>query len=113
MSGLGSTPAAAGQTPIVVNVPSGQTSVLHSTLLSGLNALEYFISVRNADFSKNRSFKMTVTKLDVGLRDTVFAKVGSSLSYTVSAGVNGANAELNLHNNEAFDLTVSFNYIKI
>lgn len=96
-----------------VSVLPTESKVVHSIPLIDFDSLDYAVSVKKADQTLNRSFRLLVNRLDAGLSDTVSAIVGSVIGYSVDVVVNGANAEVVVQNNEAFSLEVNLRCIKI
>ena len=90
-----------------VSVNPSESKVVHSIPLSDFNSLDYIVSIKKQDQTKNRSFKLLVNRLDAGLSDTVSSIVGSIIGYSISVVANGANAEVVVHNSESFILDVN------
>jgi len=99
----------AGPTTTVVTVPAGQVVTVDSVVFSTIKALNYFIHLSDSAFTQFRILKMTVVKAGSGVNDQVYSRDGNSLDCLVVADVVGPNATIAITNNEAFDITCSFN----
>jgi hypothetical protein len=99
----------AGPTTTTVSVPAGQSVTVDTVLLSTMTAVDYFISLFKADYTQTRSLKMTVVKQGSSVADSVYSRVGNNLDCLVVADVVGPNATIAITNNEAFNITCSFN----
>lgn len=97
-------------TSITQTILAGQTKTIHLVALSAFYAIDYIFNVRKSDLTKSKSFKMFVSRTDVGLEDTIFARLGSKINYSIDVQINGSNAEIIITNNEAFDLITTFKH---
>lgn len=98
-----------GPTTTTIAIPAGQTVTVDSVLYSSIKSINYFVNLIKDDFTKVKSLKMTVLKINSDVRDTVYARFGNDLNCSISSLVVGSNADLIVTNNEAFDITCSFN----
>jgi hypothetical protein len=93
---------------VTVSIPSGSTVTVDSVLYASIKSIDYFISLYKPDFTKAKSLKMTVTKINSDLSDTVYSRVGNDVDCSVIANKVGLNANLIITNNEAFSIECSF-----
>jgi hypothetical protein len=87
------------------------TSDVDSILLTDLKTVRYDIVIWTT--TKSRRMNMIVTNDSSGLSDSVFAKVGSSVSANVNAVVSGLDMKLRIENNELVTLNYEINRSKI
>jgi hypothetical protein len=85
-------------------IEPGETKVVDSIPLDAFYSLDYFVSIRNQDVSKNRTLKMTIAREQSSLKDSVYSKVGSPIQYEINAVPSGGVMNLEVKNNEAFQL---------
>ena len=99
-----------GPTPwkrIRQTVLGSATKAVDIVSLSQLKSAKYFVSISNETNNRYRRFELNVTNDNSVLRDSVFGRLSSgSMNIEVSMKVNGVNAELEIINNETFDLDV-------
>ena len=94
-------------------IPAGNTVIADTVALADFHALKYFLVMFNDGNSINKSLELNVVKIASSVRETVSNKVGTSADLEVNGTINGTDFELELVNNEAFDLTVEFAKIKL
>lgn len=92
-----------------INIPAGQTVTIDSSLHADLKSISYFINLHKSDFTKIRSFKMNLVRIGSQVKDSVYSRIGNDLNCAVVSDVIGLNATIAVTNNEAFDITCSFN----
>jgi hypothetical protein len=92
-----------------INIPAGQTVTIDSSLHAELKSISYFINLHKSDFTKIRSFKMSLVRVGSQVQDSVYSRIGNDLDCAVVSDVVGLNATIAVTNNEAFDITCSFN----
>ena len=88
-------------------VTLSSSKVIDSIVLANFNAVKYIITLYNTAQGESRYFEMVVVNQGGTLKDSVVAKLGSSLNYSINTTVNAGSMELTLFNNEAFNLDVS------
>lgn len=94
-----------------VLVPAGQTVTVDSVTHSTLKTIDYLVNIHKSDFTKTRAFKMILSRDGSDVKDSVYSRVGNDLNCAVVSNVVGLDAIISVTNNEAFDITCSFNKI--
>lgn len=92
-----------------ITVGASSTVAIDTLPLSLITGVKYFVAIKNVANAKYRSFEMNVMNANGTLKDIVSSKVISgSLNINVSAAISGTDMELQITNNEVFDLAVEF-----
>jgi len=94
-------------------VLGGATKVVDTVPLANFDRLVYEVDLFDTTSNKTKGFKMRVQNTDAGLNDQVSAKNGDPISIEIFAKVNGSDCEIELTNNETFDLGVSLVRLKL
>lgn len=92
-----------------VLVPAGQTVTVDSVTHATLKSIDYLVNIHKSDFTQTRTFKMLLSRDGSDVKDSIYSRVGNGLSLQVVSSVVGLNATIAVTNNEAFDVTCSFN----
>jgi len=88
-------------------IPGTSTFVVDIAALSQLKAAKYFVSISNEVNSRYNRFELNVTNENSNLRDTISNKfIAGGMNIELTVKVNGVNAELEVINNETFDLDI-------
>jgi len=87
-------------------VTASATKVVDTVALADFKSIEYFVNVNNDANDKSKSFTLRVVNLNTSLKDSLFGKIGSA-SMAIDAIINGGNMDIEITNNEIFDLGVS------
>jgi hypothetical protein len=106
-----STPPSTGSVSNTSNisgtVATTATEDIDTIVLSGLCSVKYLICVFNSSEDKYCSFELHGTrKSGSSVEDTLYAKIGDPLDFTVEFVVVGSDAVLRITNNETFTITV-------
>ena len=89
-----------------VTVPSGQTIVVDTLPLTNFIGINYLVNLLGN--SRNKSFQLNVTKDNSDVSDVLFSICGAQLAVSVNVNNNSGNMELQIINNELFDIDVDF-----
>ncbi len=87
-------------------IGAGLTVTVETNALSSFNGIEYSLAIFDLTPTLIRFQKMAVVKQSPGLKDTVYAKIGSTVDLTLTAEVSGTDMVLKITNNEIFDIKV-------
>lgn len=88
-------------------IDPSSSKVIDTYALASLNAVEYFVSIRNSDNSKNKLLRISAQKTDADLITQVYNRTGLGLSSEIDVELNGPNAELLINNLEGETVFVS------
>lgn len=94
-------------------IPATSVKVVDRVALSSFTRLEYIVEMRDTTSNKTKGFKFSVQNDETDLSDVLTAKVGNEINIEIYAKVNGSDCEIELTNNESFDLAVSFARLKL
>ena len=89
------------------------SKVVDLLALSSFSKLEYIVEYRDTTSSKTKTLKMAVTNGDTEVCDSVYAKQGDPMDIAITARRTASNFELEITNNEAFDIDLSFARLKL
>ncbi len=89
-------------------VPGSSTIVADTLLLTAFNQLEHIINFKETVTKVEKGLKMTIVKTDTTLKDSVYAVTGAPMSMEVNAVINGSSYELQIVNNGANAVDMSF-----
>lgn len=87
-------------------VQPSQTKIVDAVPESNAQSIEYHINMRKSDNTLVKSIKLLVDRTDSGARDSVWSRIGQ-LNINVTAQISSGYFQLQLQNNEAFDVYVS------
>jgi hypothetical protein len=77
--------------------------------LSGFISIKYIMTFSNADEEKAVTLELTILHENGTIKDVVSNKIGRSISLGVDTNVNTNNElEINITNNELFDVNISY-----
>jgi hypothetical protein len=91
-------------------IPSSSSKVIDSISLNNFFSIEYKVTIFNETENLARSFSLLVLKSGSNVNDSLFARTGNG-DLSVSVIVNGSSAELQITNNEIFDVNVNYTTI--
>lgn len=89
-------------------VSASSTKSIDTFKFTDLLKRNYEITVYNSVENKFKTFTMTVSKRNGDVSDTVYNKDGDVIDYGINAVIVGPNVELQVQNNETYNLDVSF-----
>jgi len=87
--------------------PTSQ-KVVESIDLSKFKALKYFIIFFNTDNDITKEMEFTVSKNGSSVFSTVTNRIGIGMDLAIDAQVNGSSFEMNVTNNENYNLRMSY-----
>jgi hypothetical protein len=91
---------------IIDKVDAGSSKTVDIVLANSINSIEYHINMRKSDRSVVKTIKMVIDRDDTQARDAVWSRIGS-LNVSVNAQYSSGYFQLQLQNNESFDVYVS------
>ena len=89
-------------------VSSSSTLVVDTVPLADITRLIYEFNFSANTFSDVKSLKLTLHKVDGDLEDIISSRFGGPLNLEINANVSGSDVEIELVNNESFDIDVCF-----
>lgn len=96
-----------------INVPAGDTIAIDSVAVSKFDYATYSLRYLSDDGLKARSLKLDVFLNDTDVKDQVYAKGGFPLDVAVCSTIVGSAVEVQVTNNESFDVEVCFLRLKL
>lgn len=98
----------------VDTVSSSSSLVVDTEPLASFEARNYFVSIKRVSDDKIRTFNLNVVKNGATVKDSLFGRVGGSLSVSIDTQVVASNYELKITNNNAgSDIEIIFLKSKI
>lgn len=92
---------------INTNADPSTTTIVDQVAITDFTTLEYSISIEDSTNNKVRSMKMVINNENGSLKDTVFARIGRGIDFSISAVNNSGTMELTITNNEVNGLAVN------
>ncbi len=86
------------------SVTATNNKVIDTVSLTSFTSIKYIISARNKTNNVAKYLELSVNYNQSSLKDTVSAKINGGLSMNVDANSNAGNLELDITNNESFDI---------
>jgi len=90
------------------DVPANTLKAVDTIALSSFRVAEYLVLFIGGSPEKTKSLKLNLRKTDSNIETQVYARSGDLLAVGIDAVINGANAELQVNNSEAFAIEVKF-----
>jgi len=94
-------------------VGGNSTQIVDSFNASTWRTAEYLFQFAENAGTKVKSLKLLVTKDDIEVKETVFARQGSTIDLEVNSNLNGGNIEIEVVNKETFAIDVSFARLRL
>lgn len=94
-------------------VNASSTKTIDTVPLTDFRRIDYSVALSNDSEGKTRSFDLTVINEGGTLTESVKDKLGKNINYAVNVSVNGGNLELDITNNEIFNIDVDYTKIAI
>jgi hypothetical protein len=94
------------QRKLVDAITAGQTKNVDTLKLSLFNSLEYIINIYDAAGPRVKALKMRVDRVDVSVKDQVYARAGDPLNIQVNAVSNGVDFNLEFISGELVPVDV-------
>lgn len=91
-------------TKVTGTVSGSSSSVIDTVDLTSFTSIKYIISARNKPNSAAKYLELSVNYNQSSLSDSVSGKINNGLSMNVDANLVGGNLELDITNNETFDI---------
>lgn len=88
-------------------INSQSTKIIDSIALNNFFSIQYEVTIYNEIQNLNRTFNLTVFRQGSSVNDTLYARTGNG-DLSVVVTVNGSNAELQITNNELFNVNVKY-----
>lgn len=92
--------------PERLTIPASSTIQTNDVALTDFNSINYYMVFWNDTEVKRRNLNLTVIKKNATVNDIVYNKRGDNLNISLEAKVTGANAFVEIVNNETFDVEV-------
>lgn len=92
---------------INTNANASTTTIIDQVPLSSFSTLEYTLSIEDTIGNKTRSMKMLINNENGSLSETVFARIGVGIDFSISPINNAGTMELTIINNETNGLAVN------
>ena len=92
--------------PVIVG--AGQTVVIDTNLLSSFSRIDYILNFKDSPVTVTKSLKLVVQNNAGTITDTVSERLGGSIDLDVDVTDDAVDAFLEITNNEAYDVTVTF-----
>jgi hypothetical protein len=87
---------------------NGSSSKTIDTIsISDFVSVVYKVTLYNTVEGKAKSLEITVNNSNGTLKDFISGKLGANINFSIDAVVNSGNLELNITNNETYNLDVS------
>lgn len=96
-----------------ITVAAGQTVKIDSFPSNSFLRVHYYVAFRNSSGTVVKVLDYDAYKVNGAIVDRVYSKSGSSVDYSISSSLVSGSLELQLVNNESFDLSVGFARILI
>lgn len=90
------------------NIPATSTKVVDTLPLSNFKTLKYFVIFFNSTNDITKEMEVTVKKSGSTVDSVVGNRVGVGMDLEVNPDVSGLNFEMNVVNNESFNIDMSF-----
>ena len=91
-----------------LTIPAGQTVVVDTNLLSTFSRIDYILNFKDTPITVTKSMKLVVQNDSGNVTDMVSERMGGSINIQVSATDDSVDAFIQITNNEAFDLELTF-----
>lgn len=91
-----------------ITVGAGLTVVVDTTLLSSFSRLDYILNFKDNPVTVTKSLKLAVQNNAGSLKDSVSERLGGPISLSVDVTDDAVDAMIEITNNEAFDIEVTF-----
>jgi hypothetical protein len=91
-----------------ITVGAGLTVVIDTTLLSTFSRLDYIINMKDNPVTVTKSLKLIVQNDAGSLKDSVSERMGGPINAAVDVTDDAVDAMIEVTNNEAFDIYVTF-----
>lgn len=89
-------------------VPASTTKVIESVVLSSFHSVDYILTIYNEVEEKTRRLQMTVVREGVTISTSVYGRLGSMTGISVNGNVNAANLDLEIVNDNGYQVNVSY-----
>jgi hypothetical protein len=90
------------------SVPASTTKVIETVGLSTFHNIEYILTFYNEVEGKTRKLQMTTIREGVTIKTSVHGRLGSMTGISVNGNVNAGNFELEVINNNIYQIEVSY-----
>jgi hypothetical protein len=87
--------------------------VVDSLPLDQFCALDYFLCFKKDGLNSTKAFKVLVRKTETNVEDSVYSRNGTGIDVDFFVNVNGSNVELQVTNNEAVAVELTFARTKL
>ena len=95
-------------------IAASATVTVDSFAMTSFDSADYVCHVQDVSDTLSKSFYFRAhQKAGSSLKDSLYGKMGDSISINVNTAVNSGDYELNITNNEAFSVEFSFARLKI
>lgn len=91
-----------------LTIPAGNTAVVDTNLLSAFSRIDYIINFKDSGATVTKSMKLVAQNNAGVLTDSVSERMGGSIDVLVNVTDDAVDAFLEITNNEAFDIEVTF-----
>lgn len=88
-------------------IPTLSTKTIDSQDLNSFFSIQYKVTIYKETQNLERTFSLTVLKSGSDVNDQLYARTGNG-DLSVSVVINSGNAELQITNNESFDVNVKY-----
>lgn len=89
-------------------IPANSTKVIDTLALNSFHSMDHIFSFFNDNEAKTKRIQMTSVREGATINTNVFGRSGSLLNVQVCTIVNGTDAEVEVVNNNNFDISVSY-----
>lgn len=89
-------------------VSGSSTIVIDTTALADFSSLKYILSFNNDIEEVTKKYELSIVRKGSTISDSIYARLGSALNLAINSNINGSNLELEIINNETFDLSISY-----
>ena len=89
-------------------IAASGTSIVHQLPESSVRAIKYIFAFYNVLENKTKSFEFHLNKESGNMKTTVTNKLGKQISLRINASINSGQIEVQVINNELFELNYEF-----
>ena len=91
---------------ISATIAGGGSLDIDSVPVAAYSNSKYYVEIKSSSPVRFKSFEMFGSKKGSSVEDTVYARLGDTLSTTAGLSVSGASVKLTIGNNESFPVSV-------
>lgn len=94
-------------------IAASGTSIVHELPENSARAIKYVFAFYNVAENKTKSFEFHLNKEGGNIKTTVINKLGKQIRLSINADINSGQIEVEVINNELFELNYEFGYLTL